>query len=145
MAALSNWALVDIVTVIGAGTQIESIVNFQKSASATDAELIEKADLLDFGNASVIGAEDVANTALSISKGVVTFSGAGPATIGDAITLVNDAVNTDDAAVAFKYRTDTYVYSEGTAASTTDHTLIKLAGVTGVTELGVHNNDLFIV
>jgi hypothetical protein len=136
---------------------IESLQNFAKSTSATDAAAIKLADKLSFDYTGTDAKDAVAvistaatGTGYAVSdKGIVTFTGTGPTTLEAALALANTAAGgTNGNAVAFQYINDTYVFVEGgssTADLTTD-VVIKLTGVTGVTSLNEvgTTNDLFL-
>ncbi|USQ97429.1 S-layer protein [Caulobacter sp. RL271] len=125
----------DLITVTSASTtgDIESIQNFEKAIAAAvgtnaaaKAAAILDTDLLSFTGA--VNA-DGAITGGTIAKGVLTFTGAGPATLTDAIGLADAGVTTAGNTVVFQYLTDTYVFVQGGATDT----VVKLTGVTGVT------------
>jgi hypothetical protein len=141
----------DVITVTGA-TGFESIQNFEKTAAVAvstatadataAAAAITAADKLALGTAAVANANSGVTTG-TIDKGVLTFTGAGPATLADAIGIANSAAETAGEAVAFEYVGNSYVFVQGT---TTD-IVVQLTGITGVTnfvEDGTSNN-FFIV
>lgn len=74
-----------------------------------------------------------------------TFNGAGPATLADAIALVDaelgsDGNGADGDAVVFEYIGNSYIYVDGGAGA---DLVVKLTGVTGLTGLdavGTTNN-----
>jgi len=127
-------------------TKIESLQNFAKSTSATDAAAIKLADKLSFDYESTDAKDAVAvistaatGTGYAVSdKGIVTFTGAGPTTLEAALALANTAAGgAKGNAVAFQYINDTYVFVEGGGSTSTlaNDVVIKLTGVTGVTSL----------
>jgi hypothetical protein len=59
--------------------------------------------------------------------------------------MVDAAVTTANAAVAFEYVGDMYVYQQGGAAGIADDFVVKLAGMTSATELGITGGDVFLV
>lgn len=90
----------------------------------------------------------LANTTDSIKDGVLTFGGSGPATLAAAILRVQGDVAAVNESVVFTYLGDTYVFSQGALVATSDDVVVKLTGVTGVTELGLDTSNaghLFIV
>lgn len=134
-----------IKTVDNGGTTvatIESVSGFEKAAS-TKADDIKVADLIDHADALTVGIENVAGADLDVSKGVVTFLGTGPTTLDQAISMVDTAVSTDDSAVVFEYVGNSYVFIND---DINGDTVVKLVGVTGVSEAGVTaGGDLYIV
>jgi trimeric autotransporter adhesin len=123
----------------------ESITGFAKTAAVAvsavagdavaKAAAIAAADVLVLATAAVLDADyngvGAGNGTLSggaVDKGVLTFTGSGPSTLTAAITIAGLAAETDGEAVAFEYLGNTYVFVQGT----TD-TVVKLAGITGVT------------
>lgn len=151
----------DVITITGAGadaTKITSLSGFEKAAAAavgTDADAAEAAiadaDVVVVAAATVaadaaVGA--LANTTDSIKDGVLTFGGSGPATLAAAILRVQGDVAAVNESVVFTYLGDTYVFSQGALVATSDDVVVKLTGVTGVTELGLDTSNaghLFIV
>lgn len=138
---------VDTITVTDASTTggVESIVGFEKAAAAavgTDATAkaaaIADADTLVLAGATVAGAVLVAGGEVN-AKGVLTFTGAGPATLDAAIAIADLAADATKALV-FEYIGNSYVFVDGA----TD-TLVKLTGVTGVTNFAADAGEFFIV
>ena len=127
--------------VITTSADIESVENFTKAASK-DAAAVKVADILDFTANATVGVEATpANTVIDVAKGVVTFLGAGPTTLDQAIQMISTDVTAANSAVAFQYLNDTYVVQVGgTVAAINDDFVVKLVGVTGVTELAVDAN-----
>lgn len=126
----------------GTSANIEAIQGFSKSTSATNADAIKLADKLDLGAAATIGTEATTSANLDIAKGVVTFVGAGPTTLEQAIGYIDAAATTNGSAVVFEYVGNSYIFQQD---SVDGDIVVKLTGVTGVTELGVSGGDLFIV
>jgi trimeric autotransporter adhesin len=145
----------DVITVTTASTGatgFESIQNFEKTAAVAvstatadataAAAAITAADKLALGTAAVANANSGVTTG-TIDKGVLTFTGSGPATLADAIGIANSAADAAGEAVAFEYVGNSYVFVQGT---TTD-IVVQLTGITGITNLvedGTTNN-FFIV
>jgi len=135
----------DLVVVDSTGTSvasIEKIVGFELSTSLTDAAALDVADALDFSGAEVVAANG-SGAGYTISNGVLSFTGTGPTTFEDALTLVDGAVNTANAVVAFEYTGNTYVFSEGGLLDATDNEIVQLAG-TDVSGLTVSNGLVFL-
>lgn len=143
----ADSVLVDSASIAATTASIESLVNFAKSTSATDAAAIKLADKLSF---DIGGADDAKDAVAVIStaatgtgyavsdKGIVTFTGTGPTTLEAALALANTAAGgTNGNAVAFQYINDTYVFVEGgsNAGTLVSDVVIKLTGVTGATSL----------
>lgn len=126
--------------IAGTSANIEAIQGFSKSTSATDVNAIKLADKLDLGAPATIGTEATASPNLDVAKGVVTFVGAGPTTLEQAVGYVDAAATAVGSAVAFEYVGNTYIFQQGAVTDI----VVKLTGVTGVAELGVSAGDLFI-
>lgn len=124
----------------GTSANIEAVQGFSKSTSATNADAIKLADKLDLGAAATIGTEATTSANLDIAKGVVTFVGAGPTTLEQAIGYVDAAATAAGSAVVFEYVGNSYIFQQGAVTDI----VVKLTGVTGVAELGVSAGDLFI-
>lgn len=154
----------DVITVTTASTGatgFESIQNFEKTAAVAvstatadataAAAAITAADKIALGSGTFTVADADYNGATTgtgtlsggaVDKGVLTFTGAGPATLADAIGIADLAAETAGEAVAFEYVGNSYVFVQGT----TD-IVVQLTGITGVTnfvEDGTSNN-FFIV
>lgn len=127
--------------VITTSADIESVENFTKAASNA-ADAVKVADILDFTANATVGVEATpANAVIDVAKGVVTFLGTGPTTLDQAIQMISTDVTVANSAVAFQYLNDTYVVQVGATANViTDDVVVKLVGVTGVTELAVDAN-----
>jgi hypothetical protein len=146
-------------TVASNATAPESIQGFEKTAavavSTAPADATAKAAAIAAADKVVISGADVANasvaTGATLSNGVLTFTGAGPATLNAALLIADDFAETAGETVAFQYLSDTYVFSQGTnhavGAPVVDNTdvLVKLVGVTGVTNLVETGTDNFFV
>lgn len=142
----ADSVLVDSASIAATTASIESLANFAKSTSATDAAAIQLADKLSFDYTGTDDKDPVAvistagtGAGYAVSdKGIVTFTGTGPTTLEAALTLANTAAGgTTGNAVAFQYINDTYVFVEGgnSATTLTSDVVIKLVGVAGVTSL----------
>lgn len=137
LASLANGGTIklgtgaDTIAITSASTvgAVESISGFEKTAAAAvgsdataKAAAIADADVLSF-------AGTVAADGGQISKGVLSFTGAGPSTLADAVSLADTAVGaTVGTAVVFEYLGNSYVFVQGGATDT----LVQLAGVTGI-------------
>lgn len=149
---------VDHITVTSASTGAtgaESIQGLEKAlavsvstatADATaKAAAIADADTLILASAAVANANSSVTTG-TIANGVLTFTGTGPATLTDAIGIADLAAETSGEAVVFEYVGNSYVFVQGT----TD-TVVKLVGITGVTNFvevatsGTGADNFFIV
>lgn len=106
------------------------------AATAGGAE----ADLLNLAGAGTLeadatGAGQAAGVNYTVSKGILTLSGAGASavdTLGEWLTEVSAIATQNTETLAFEFGGDTYVFQDGN----TD-ILVKLAGVTGVAGLAV--------
>lgn len=146
---------VDTVTVDATSTQagIESVSGFEKAAAVSisvaagdavaKAAAIADADVLQLGAAAVANANGAVTTG-TIANGVLTFTGAGPGTLADALVIANNAADGVGETVIFQYLNDSYVFTQTGAAA---DLVVKLTGVTGVTNLVEDGatNDFFIV
>lgn len=140
---------VDIITV-GAGSTtaaMESLVGFEKTAAAavgTDATAAAAAqadaDVLSFGAAGAV-AGDITVAGGKAAKGVLTFTGAGPADLAAAIAIADLAADGVGEVVVFEYLGNSYVFQQGAA-----DLIVKLTGITGVTQVGeVGATDTFFL
>jgi hypothetical protein len=144
------------VTTTSVATGMESIQGFEKtgaiaiSTKAVDATAagaaIADADTLVFAGAHVAADGVDAVTHLSaIKNGVLTFTGAGPSTLADAIVIADGAASTAGDAVVFEYLGNSYAFVQGGATDV----VVKLVGTVGVTSLfetgGATLNDHFIL
>lgn len=144
---------IDASLAINATLDLFSLTGFEKAAAAAignDATAataaIADADTILITGGAV--AADVTGSGDTVTDGVLTFSGAGPTTLADAITAANDAVGTQNATVVFKYLGDTYIFSQGSDNTiSADDIVVKLTGVTGVTTLAENGttDHFFIV
>lgn len=150
---------VDTITVTAASTQagIESVQGFEKAAAVSisavaadataKAAAIADADVLAFAAAGSAVADSAGGvfTGGTIANGVLTFTGAGPATLAAALVIANDAAEGTGETVIFQYLNDSYVFQQTGAAA---DIVVKLTGVTGVTNLvedSTTNGEFFIV
>lgn len=135
---------------VGAGsiaTGIESVVGFEKAAAAAvgadvtaAAAAQDDADVLSFGVAGTV-ATDATVAGGKAAKGVLTFTGAGPADLAAAILIADAAAETVGEVVVFEYLGNSYVFQQGAA-----DLIVKLTGITGVTQLGeVGTTDTFFL
>jgi hypothetical protein len=107
--------------------------------------------VLDAGVNEAVADASVSVLAATLAKGVLTFTGAGPATLDAALVIADDFTETAGESVAFEYLGSTYVFTQGathvvgaTAVSAAD-VLVKLVGVTGVTNLVETGTDTFFI
>ncbi len=118
----------DVVTI----TQGAAISGIAKG-SAEGATAQGAFDVLSTGGAVAQGADDVSSTdPVSVKDGKLTFNGAGPATLADAIALVDTQIAVDGQAVVFEYIGNSYVFVGNDAGT---DIVVKLAGVTGLAGL----------
>lgn len=145
----------------------ESVEGFAKTAAVSvstasadataKAAAIAAADkiVIDSDGAGVVN-EAVANASISIlaatlAKGVLTFTGTGPATLDAALVIADDFAETAGETVAFQYLSNTYLFTQaathavGTTAVTDGDFLVKLVGVSGATELAETGTDTFFI
>ncbi len=117
----------DVVTI----TQGAAIASIGKG-SAEDATAQGAFDVLVTGGAVQQAADVAATATLTIKDGLFTFNGAGPATLAEAITLVDTQLTVAGDAVAFEYIGNSYVFVN---ADVGGDLVIKLTGVTGLAGL----------
>lgn len=121
-------------------TKIESLQGYSKGSSTSYGDKLAF-DLDSDGTADTVTVVSTASTGTGYAvsnKGIVTFTGAGPANLADALALANLAAgNTAGNAVAFEYIGNTFVFVEGDGNSTVGagDVVVKLVGVTGVSSL----------
>ena len=127
---------VDSITVTNVSTvgAMESIVGLEKAAavavSAVAGDAVAKAAAIVDADTLVFAGGSVAADAVSIAKGVLSFTGAGPTTLQDAVVVADTATTaTAGASVVFEYLGDSYVFVQGGG----NDTVVKLVGITGVT------------
>jgi hypothetical protein len=136
---------VDMITVDSSSdatdiTKIESLQGYSKGSSTSYGDELAF-DLDSNGTADSVTVVSTASTGTGwavSNKGIVTFTGAGPANLANALTLANLAAGTTlGSAVAFEYIGNTYVFVEGDGNNTVGagDVVVKLVGVTGVTSL----------
>lgn len=132
---------VDAVTVATGSTPAaaEQIQGFEKAAAAaagTEASAARTAawadaDTLVFAGGTVANA-NAAVTDGTIAKGVLTFTGAGPADLTAAFAIANAAADAEGEVVIFEYLGNSYVFQQLAAGDVA----VKLVGITGVTQIG---------
>ncbi|MFG6519423.1 DUF4214 domain-containing protein [Sulfitobacter sp. 1A13496] len=136
------------------GANTESLVGFEKADAAAvgtnataQAAAIADSDLIDlsaFAPASVADANT--GTGATLANGVLTFDGAGPQSLDDAAMIADAFADAAGEAVLFEYIGDSYVFVQGGATSDiTDDAMVKLTGVTDVTNLVETGTDQFFI
>jgi len=146
-------------------TGAESIQGFAKTAAvavsdaAADATAkaaaIAAADkiVVDLGANEAVANANGAATGATLANGVLTFTGAGPATLDAALVIADAFAETAGEVVAFQYLGDTYIFGQGAThdngggaqgVSAAD-LVVKLVGVTGVTNLVETGTDHFFI
>jgi hypothetical protein len=131
----------DVITATVASTQgaVSTLSGFEKAAAAAvgsdataKAAAIADADVVVVASTAVAAdaaAGTLAGATDSIKNGVLTFGGAGPATLAAALAAADADVTVSGESVVFKYLSDTYLFSQTGGADI----VVKLAGITGVT------------
>lgn len=124
----------DVVT----GANLRAIEGIEKG-TAENAAAQSNFDLIKVTNA--YQASDVAAGAVTgvaaVKDGLLTFSGAGPATLADALVIANAAAETSSEALVFEYVGNSYVFVQGGGSDV----VVQLVGVTGLTGLdGIGTN-----
>ncbi len=136
---------------LGSGADVITIVQGAAISGLTkgtveDATAQGAFDVVTTGGAVAQAADVAATATLTIKDGLFTFNGAGPATLADAIALVDaelgsDGNGADGDAVVFEYIGNSYIYVDG--GTNGADLVVKLTGVTGLTgldEVGTTNN-----
>ena len=147
---------VDKITVAATSTDVnpESISGFEKTlsisvtADATDAAQVKAAaaavadaDVMIFTGGTVANASTITGGAVT-AKGVLTFSGAGPADLNAAFVIANAAAETAGEVLVFNYLGDSYVFEQGGLAT---DTVVKLVGTIGITNIVETGTDMFFI
>jgi len=157
---ISDFGKVTVAATAAEVTAMNTVANFQAAATAKGGD---NADVLDLTSGTIASAgtvlgsanvadstliddlEGIDNTSLeftgkeinlSVTKGVVTLSGADKAlvdTLGEWLVVANKAAETANESVAFEFGGNTYVFQQVTPPGVTDDFLVELTGVTGVT------------
>lgn len=130
---------------LGSGADVITIVQGAAISGLTkgtveDATAQGAFDVVTTGGAVAQAADVAATPTHTIKDGLFTFNGAGPATLDDAITLVDNQLSNAGDAVVFEYIGNSYIYVDG--GSNAD-LVVKLTGVTGLTgldEVGTTDN-----
>ena len=159
LATLANGANItlgsgtDKITVTNSSTtgSMESITGFAKTAAvavstaaadvAAQAAALAAADVVLLAVATVANAITVAGGAVG-TKGVLTFTGAGPTTLGNAIAIAELAADVAGEALVFQYLGNSFVFVQG---DTNPDTVVQLTGVTGVTNFVENGTDAFFI
>lgn len=146
-------------------TGAESIQGFAKTAAvavsdaAADATAkaaaIAAADkiVVDLGANEAVANANGAATGATLANGVLTFTGAGPATLDAALVIADAFAETAGEVVAFQYLGDTYIFGQGATHANAGGAqgvsaadlVVKLVGVTGVTNLVETGTDHFFI
>jgi hypothetical protein len=119
---------------------MESVQGFEKTLavalSTTAADSVaSKAAWADADTLVMTGARvaDGTHAGLTLgslsSNGVLTFNGAGPSTLSDAMTIADSAAESANESLLFQYLGDSYVFVQNGATDV----IVKLVGITGVT------------
>ncbi|WP_167537943.1 beta strand repeat-containing protein [Sphingobium chlorophenolicum] len=109
------------------GANDRSVVGFEKG-TAEDATAQSGFDVISLAGSAQAG--DLAVAGGEVENGLLTFTGAGPATLTEALGIANLAADGANETLVFEYLGDSYVFSQGA----TD-TVIELSGVAGLTGL----------
>jgi len=134
---------VDLITVSTVGVA-ESISGFEKAIATAFGTTPLAAAVADSDTLMFTGqvADAGSFSGGAIVKGVLTFTGAGPATLNDATAIANLAAEANNEAVVFNYLADSYVFIQGGGSA---DTMVKLVGITGVSQFAEVGSDNFIL
>lgn len=125
---------VDVATIVAAQRKISGI----EKGTAEDSTIQGNYDVIKLAGA-VQALDDAAGTAdASVKDGKITFKGAGPATLDQAVTFAQALIDANEAAV-FEYVGNTYIFAEGATDGAGTDVLIQLTGVTGLNGLDAVN------
>lgn len=157
---ISDFGKVTVAATAAEVGAMNTVANFQAAATAKGGDNADVLDLTGGTIASagtVLGSANVAGSTLiddlegidatsleftgkeinlSVTKGLVTLSGADKAlvdTLAEWVVVANKAAETANESVAFEFGGNTYVFQQVTAAGVADDFLVELTGVTGVT------------
>lgn len=125
----------NVATIIGAMRKISGI----EKGTAEDSTIQSNYDVIVLSGAVQAADDTTGTTNASVKDGKITFKGAGPATLADAVTYVQALIDANEAAV-FEYVGKSYIFAEGATDGAGDDVLIELTGVTGLNGLDVVNN-----
>lgn len=131
----------DVITGVTGG-----VISGIAKGTVEDAAKQEKFDIVNIAGA-VQAADVAANATITVKDGLLTFNGTGPATLDAAIALAATATTASNAAVAFEYVGNSYIYATGAIAGAgADDVVIQLAGVTGLHGLdNVAAGNLYVI
>ena len=125
---------------------IEAIAGLEKTSDAAlgintvaAQAAILAADTLVLSGGVVAGASTVTGGAVS-ARGVLTFSGAAPANLDNALLVANLAADSANEILVFGFQGDSYVFMQGSS-----DVIVKLVGVTGVTAIAETGTDAFYI
>ena len=144
---------VNVATSITTGA--EQISGFEKTLAvavttdpllaADQAAAIADADVMVIAGGTVANANTVAilqGAGAVTAKGVLTFTGAGPATLADAFLIADAAADAVGEVLVFNYLGDSYVFMQNGATDVA----VKLVGVIGITNIAeVGATDAFFI
>lgn len=140
---------VDVVSVAATSTSttFASVEGIEKAGAASlagsaaeRAVAIVDADTLVFAGGQVASAASVSGGVLSAS-GVLSFTGAAPISLQEAFAIADLAAESTNDVLVFSYQNDAYVFQQG---GVTD-IVVKLVGVTGVTDIAETGTDAFFI
>jgi len=131
------------VFISGHGSAAPSATVFETITDYTKAS-----DIIDWDAALTVdtaAAAAIATVAQVNSEGIATFH-AEDDTLAERIVAATKGMDADGDFVVFEFGTDTYVYISGDANATQDapDALIKLAGVTGITDTTIASGNLVL-
>lgn len=81
----------------------------------------------------------VDNVSYTTANGKVTFLGAGPQTLDQAVAAARGAADAANETVVFEYLNNSYIFGEGGSTADTDDVLIQLSGTTGLSGLDTYS------
>ncbi|RRN65254.1 hypothetical protein [Caulobacter sp. 602-1] len=145
LSDMRNAASYGSVLKLGAGDDVITLSNGRaiqgvELGTGENATLVTNFDVLKATGAAQ--AADIAATAtITLKDGLLTFNGAGPATLADAITLADGAAVGAGASVVFQYLSDSYVFVQGGGSDT----VVKLVGATGLHGIDTVTTDSLYV
>lgn len=123
------------------GLEKAAAVAVSTAASAAKTDAIAAADTIVLSVGSqVAGANAVAGGAID-ANGVLTFTGAGPQSLADAVFIADLAADALGEVTVFQFGTNSYMFQDGGATDT----LVELVGITGVTHVAEAAPDHFFI
>lgn len=118
----------------------ETVVGFQRG-TVEDAATRGAFDTIVLAGATQAADGAPAGAAYTLKDGKLTFTGAGPATLDEAVGLARAAADAPNETLVFEYLNSSYIFGEGATVADADDVLIQLSGTTGLAGLDTIGAD----